>query len=299
MPKTRGCPKRCDSGKHGSLHALTSVFDSRRTCKAREKQFQTVRSNDICKVFFEPKKASMVAMRDIRTVPLDRSFYFLLNAWQTLWRPCVFTQLPKTEAVPSILSHWFNMSEQNIERQQRSQALVDAAKHIKEACEIFQREADRLHEEQESIDAMSKKLDQVHFSSTVTLPPYFFSPPLWLCAAFQILNAWNRLELNRPLHRFINTYPRTLNLQHWRNAVSLRYINRAEITVFMFQLVVRFLSGVKSIRYFVNITLSSLLATPTNASINHAIFYSRLSNFLDWVTPKMLTKHSFVAIVYG
>ena len=61
------------------------------------------------------------------------------------------------------------MSEQNIERQQRSQALIDAAKHIKEACEIFQQEADRLHEEQESIDAMSKKLDLVHFSSTVKL----------------------------------------------------------------------------------------------------------------------------------
>ena len=73
------------------------------------------------------------------------------------------------------------------------------------------------------------------------LPPYFFSPPLWLCAAFQILNAWNRLELFRSLHRFINTYPRTLNLQHWCNAVLLRYINRAEITVFMFELVVRFL----------------------------------------------------------
>ena len=61
------------------------------------------------------------------------------------------------------------MSKQNIERQQRRQALIDAAKQIKEACEIFQREADRLHEEQESIDAMSKKLDQVHFSSTVKL----------------------------------------------------------------------------------------------------------------------------------
>ena len=68
-----------------------------------------------------------------------------------------------------------------------------------------------------------------------------FSPPLSFCAAFQFLNAWNRLELNRPLHRFINTYPRTLNLKHWRNAVSLRYKNRAEITVFMFELVVRFL----------------------------------------------------------
>ena len=61
------------------------------------------------------------------------------------------------------------MSEQNIEHQQRSQALTDAAKYFKEACEIFQREADRLHQEQESIDAMSKKLDQVHFSSTVKL----------------------------------------------------------------------------------------------------------------------------------
>ena len=50
-----------------------------------------------------------------------------------------------------------------------SQALIDAAKYFKEACEIFQREATRLQEEQESIDAMFKKLDQVHFSSTVKL----------------------------------------------------------------------------------------------------------------------------------
>ena len=61
------------------------------------------------------------------------------------------------------------MSEQNIEHQQRSKALTDAAKYFKEACEIFQREATRLREEQESIDAMSKKLDQVHFSSTIKL----------------------------------------------------------------------------------------------------------------------------------
>ena len=61
------------------------------------------------------------------------------------------------------------MNEQNIEHQQRSQALTDAAKYFKEACEIFQREATRLQEEQESIDAMSKKLDQVHFSSTIKL----------------------------------------------------------------------------------------------------------------------------------
>ena len=61
------------------------------------------------------------------------------------------------------------MSKQSIEHQQRSQAFTDAAKHFKEACEIFRREATRVREEQESIDAMSKKLDQVHFSSTVKL----------------------------------------------------------------------------------------------------------------------------------
>ena len=61
------------------------------------------------------------------------------------------------------------MGEQNIEHQQRSQALTDAAKYFKEACEIFQREATRLREEQESIGAKSKKLDQVHFSSTIKL----------------------------------------------------------------------------------------------------------------------------------
>ena len=61
------------------------------------------------------------------------------------------------------------MSKQSLEHQQRSQAFADAAKYFKEACEIFQREATRVREEQESIDAMSKKLDQVHFSSTVKL----------------------------------------------------------------------------------------------------------------------------------
>ena len=67
---------------------------------------------------------------------------------------------------------------------------------------------------------------------------FLISFHIFLCCP-QKLNAWNRLELNRSLHRFINTYPRTLNLQHWCNAVLLRY--RAEITVFMFELVVRFL----------------------------------------------------------
>ena len=70
-----------DAGKHGRLHALTSFSDSRRTSRARGKQFQTVRQNDICKSLFDCvfKKATIVAMRDIRTVPLDRSFHFLLN----------------------------------------------------------------------------------------------------------------------------------------------------------------------------------------------------------------------------
>ena len=47
--------------------------------------------------------------------------------------------------------------------------MTDAENHIKEACEILKREASRVRQEQESIDAMSKKLDQVRFSSTVKL----------------------------------------------------------------------------------------------------------------------------------
>jgi len=61
------------------------------------------------------------------------------------------------------------MSNQNLEHQQRNQNLADAENHIKEACEILQREATRVRQEQESIDSMSKKLDCVHFSSTVKL----------------------------------------------------------------------------------------------------------------------------------
>ena len=61
------------------------------------------------------------------------------------------------------------MDNQNIESQQRDQALTDAENHIKEACEILKREASRVRQEQKSIDAMSKKLDQVRFSSTVKL----------------------------------------------------------------------------------------------------------------------------------
>ena len=59
------------------------------------------------------------------------------------------------------------MSGRNLRRE--DQGLEDAEKHFKEACEIFLREAKRLRQEQEAIDSMSKKLEHVHFSSTVKL----------------------------------------------------------------------------------------------------------------------------------
>ncbi|KAL9954740.1 hypothetical protein ACROYT_G042314 [Oculina patagonica] len=63
------------------------------------------------------------------------------------------------------------MSDQNLENegQPRNQVLTDAEHYIKEACEMLQREATRLRQEQEVIDSMSKKLEHVHFSSTVEL----------------------------------------------------------------------------------------------------------------------------------
>ena len=61
------------------------------------------------------------------------------------------------------------MSNTNPDNQQGNQALIDAENYIKKGCEIIQREATRVRHEQQSIDAMSKKLDQVHFSSTVKL----------------------------------------------------------------------------------------------------------------------------------
>ena len=63
------------------------------------------------------------------------------------------------------------MSETNLkeDNQQRNQVFTDAENHIKEACEMLQREATRLRQEQEAIDAMSNKLEHVHFSSTVKL----------------------------------------------------------------------------------------------------------------------------------
>ena len=59
------------------------------------------------------------------------------------------------------------MSNSNPDHLQGNQALIDAENYIKKGCEIIQREATRVRHEQESIDAMSKKLDQVHFSSIV------------------------------------------------------------------------------------------------------------------------------------
>jgi len=59
------------------------------------------------------------------------------------------------------------MSVQNVRCE--DQGLEDAESHFKEACEIFMREAKRLRQEQEAINSMSKKLEHVHFSSTVKL----------------------------------------------------------------------------------------------------------------------------------
>ncbi|XP_078350460.1 BTB/POZ domain-containing adapter for CUL3-mediated RhoA degradation protein 3-like [Oculina patagonica] len=55
------------------------------------------------------------------------------------------------------------------EDQTRHPDLAEAEKYFKEACEIFQRESTRLRLEQEAIDSMSRKLENVLFSSTVKL----------------------------------------------------------------------------------------------------------------------------------
>ena len=54
-------------------------------------------------------------------------------------------------------------------QKEQTHGLEDAEKFFKDACEIFQREAAKLRQEREAIDDMSKKLDHVHFSSTVKL----------------------------------------------------------------------------------------------------------------------------------
>ena len=61
------------------------------------------------------------------------------------------------------------MGEKNPGNQQRHQGFADAENHFRQACEIFEREATTVRQEQESIDAMSNKFDQVHFSSTIKL----------------------------------------------------------------------------------------------------------------------------------
>ena len=61
------------------------------------------------------------------------------------------------------------MAAQNPRNQQRHQGFADAVNHFRQACEIFEREAATVRQEQEYIDAMSRKLDRVHFSSTVKL----------------------------------------------------------------------------------------------------------------------------------
>ena len=69
------------------------------------------------------------------------------------------------------LEHVHFSSTQTLENedQPRNQVLTDAENYIKEACEMVQREATRLRLEQEAIDSMSKKLEHVHFSSTIKL----------------------------------------------------------------------------------------------------------------------------------
>ena len=55
------------------------------------------------------------------------------------------------------------------EQKPQKQGMADAENLFKEVCQIFQREAARLRQEQEAIDAMSEKLEHVHFSSTIKL----------------------------------------------------------------------------------------------------------------------------------
>ena len=63
------------------------------------------------------------------------------------------------------------MSENNLEEgsNPNNQVFKDAENQIKEVCEVLQREATRLRQEQEAIDAMSKKIDHVHLTPTINL----------------------------------------------------------------------------------------------------------------------------------
>ena len=60
-----------------------------------------------------------------------------------------------------------NMSEE--EELSHNQVLSDVEKQIKAACKLLQRQAARLHEEQQAFDSMSKKMENMQFSSTVKL----------------------------------------------------------------------------------------------------------------------------------
>jgi len=59
------------------------------------------------------------------------------------------------------------MDNQGIAKGKRD--LEDAENYLKEACDIFQREATRLRQEQEAINSMSRKLENVLFSSTIKI----------------------------------------------------------------------------------------------------------------------------------
>ena len=63
------------------------------------------------------------------------------------------------------------MTENNLEEgsNPNNQVFKDAENQIKEVCEVLQREATRLRQEQEAIDAMSKKIDHVHLTPTINL----------------------------------------------------------------------------------------------------------------------------------
>ena len=50
-----------------------------------------------------------------------------------------------------------------------NQVLSDVEKQIKAACKLLQRQAARLHEEQQAFDSMSRKMESMQFSSTVKL----------------------------------------------------------------------------------------------------------------------------------
>lgn len=63
------------------------------------------------------------------------------------------------------------MSATNTEEEELShnQVLADVEKQIKAVCKLLQRQATRLHEEQEAFDSVAKKLERMQFSSTVKL----------------------------------------------------------------------------------------------------------------------------------